>query len=1535
MRRTLLIIATHFVFLLPGVTQQSAFGQNSLSVPTPDTAIGNSPLASYDVSGIDSVNPVNGNLFLQLPLLSFPQRGKTLRLDFKVYYNDKAWSIKYQPGTPSDPNNSQGYGFWQMPVVQGVTVSRDQNLTFWTNTSNFGANLSNGTGGQNVNTAYWSQFVTSPDGSQHYFFDQAQQTCNTYGSGIPCQEEYNTPSNIYPSTDGSGYTPVPVGTQGALNIVDTAGVTYAPGIITDIDGNTIQTNATGWTDSVGPVIPGTGTNPGLPYPTPLAGWGYAEDLVPGTETAPANTPCPAGSKDARIWTVPAPGNTYANYYLCYNDFSYFSNFNLDSVFGNTTYKNVVESGANTARLLTAIILPNLSSYTFSYDNYLSLTQLTLPSGGSVSYTWQIVPFLVPYPISPQGNNWPASPVSRALSTRTVNPGNGEAPQVWSYHWYLNTANSGTVNYAQPSWSVVTDPYGNDTEHQLGGTDAVGNVPVTLVETATAVYSGCSPHDTASNRTCSTSHFALMQSKSYGLTAMVSGGAQYYSPSQVAAYLPSYKQTTTITTIPSAVGNLVSKTVVGLAPKHGSCTVNSLGIMQPGQGSNPPPTTTTSSNCFNYDQQQSAASYDYGIGAPGPLHKTVNTTYLWNSGASSAASYLAANLMDLVSKKTITNAAGIVASEIDFTYDESGYSPAGLHGNLTSLTKVNQQGASPTLHGFYNSNGEMTKAVDGNGGATTIAAFQCGGSLPQTITNALGQASQYTFDCGTGLLTQYQDSNDIANGRAGSRYSYDAIRNPILVSHPDGGSTTISYNAYALPLTVTKTVLASPDPSVISSTVYDGFLKPVQSVLPNGATVETTYDLLGRKQTVTNPHFASVSSTDGTTTMVYDSVGRTIETVNPDGTGLWNCHNGLGIAQQPNCYSAPTGGLVGTWVDNADESGNDWQKLSDAEGELRQVSEPGALVTSYSYDVLGNLQSVNQTGATGQTPRTRTFNYDSLSRLQCASNPENATASCPAAATGSYIAGTTGYFYDTNSNLKTKIDARNITVNYTYDSLNRPYAKSYVNSSGQSSGDPSAYIQYDRPAAGGSDANPIGHMSLEWTGPPSTAPSSSTSNTAIPAGAFTSTTVLSHDTMGRVTSEQQCPLYPCSTAYAFSYAYDLAGAPTQWNNGIASPGTAASPGLVWTASYDAASRINELQTSSQPWTPSTTYPSELINLGLTGTAPSYDPFDHVVNEQASIYPTNSGLPGLEMANVYDDRGRITSEQILGHAAPSTAATNSFGVIAVTGAEQAVGGSFIGTGTVTISGTGFVAMSVSSAPSCSGTFVATPNGSNPPTTGECYTAGGGAFVLVKISTAPGSQGQMLATTQCPISFTVASSNYNIASGIANCINSSGYAGVSAVANNNGVTVTQTAANPSSYIYTLGGSITTSMPNTYSYGTSGQLSYTPLGGADTGTANVTITNGPTKVTTTSSVIWGGSSTPCDPRLGACFRHQHSAGTSAWRGFRQGHGRPEWLCRRPAKHNCRIFRQLSRRCEGERHFESGAPALLPVGLQQHGGRR
>ena len=68
----------------------------------------------------------------------------------------------------------------------------------------------------------------------------------------------------------------------------------------------------------------------------------------------------------------------------------------------------------------------------------------------------------------------------------------------------------------------------------------------------------------------------------------------------------------------------------------------------------------------------------------------------------------------------------------------------------------------------------------------------------------------------------------------------------------------------------------------------------------------------------------------------------------------------------------------------------------------------------------------------QGVQTRTFSYDSLSRLTQAVNPES---------------GTIGYSYDANGNLTSKTDARTITTAYVYDALNRVTQRSYSGESG--------------------------------------------------------------------------------------------------------------------------------------------------------------------------------------------------------------------------------------------------------------------------------------------------------------------------------------------------------------------------------------------------------------------------------------------------------------------------------------------------------
>ncbi|MGA8762460.1 MAG: hypothetical protein WB562_06180 [Candidatus Sulfotelmatobacter sp.] len=92
------------------------------------------------------------------------------------------------------------------------------------------------------------------------------------------------------------------------------------------------------------------------------------------------------------------------------------------------------------------------------------------------------------------------------------------------------------------------------------------------------------------------------------------------------------------------------------------------------------------------------------------------------------------------------------------------------------------------------------------------------------------------------------------------------------------------------------------------------------------------------------------------------------------------------------------------------------------------------MTSYTNDVLGNLTQVVQNGS-----HTRTFTYDSFSRLLTSANPET---------------GTITYTHNPDSTVLTKKDARLITASYTYDALHRETGVTYSNS------DPALTFTYD-------------------------------------------------------------------------------------------------------------------------------------------------------------------------------------------------------------------------------------------------------------------------------------------------------------------------------------------------------------------------------------------------------------------------------------------------------------------------------------------
>jgi len=188
------VLSKHFfvwmfwIFLFPATACLSQINANA--------AQGASPYAVYNVGDIDNVNILNGNVFVKIPLLSYPQRGKDLTMNFYIYANDKQWYIGNYQGGATYTGNWTGAAFTTgitpEPLV-GAYVARDQDLAFGVDTL-----TSTSTGGgepydqYTITTTNNGFYAITGDGSKHYVGDIVYLRCQAQGSGSTrCREVRN------------------------------------------------------------------------------------------------------------------------------------------------------------------------------------------------------------------------------------------------------------------------------------------------------------------------------------------------------------------------------------------------------------------------------------------------------------------------------------------------------------------------------------------------------------------------------------------------------------------------------------------------------------------------------------------------------------------------------------------------------------------------------------------------------------------------------------------------------------------------------------------------------------------------------------------------------------------------------------------------------------------------------------------------------------------------------------------------------------------------------------------------------------------------------------------------------------------------------------------------------------------------------------------------------------------------------------------------------------------------------------------------
>jgi RHS repeat-associated protein len=1213
-------------------TQTFAQGSTAGGWTPPGIAPG-APAGSYPLSGIEQINPFNGNMNASIPLLQVGGRGEAgytipLRISPDPWIVESQMWSWYNPYSEEEEYHWSHYAShsWWNPMSPGyspgvMNVRQSTAEPFMEG------------GSITYHRTLTRLTFTAPDGTEYEFVDQISGGEGRYG-GMGRGREWTTKDNGTSATFISDVAIVDLYMYQNLNIYGATGDMYmkngvryriVDGVVLwmrDRNGNKVSftynayKNITKAVDSLNREVTFEYAVNDYPY-------GICDRILwKGT------------GGEQRIIRI-----TRTNLINCLRAGSYLqTNGQLFPVLSAT-------STYNPAGLASALTMPDGRSYQFRYNSFGELARVELPTGGGMEYDYDKGdasltatgvwgPYwatgVVAYPSDPLHLG-----VARRMSERRVysDAANYILESKVIYDMPVIT---GTINNNHDETSAVVirnqDAYGNQInaeKHYFNGS-VIGSLSWDDLITGPRPW---------------------QEGKEYQTEALDAGSniLRRSNNTWVAGALPGGPQITdTITTLVDT--NQISK-------QHSDHDI--------------------------YGNNVVVDEYDYGSGAPGSLVRRTKNTYL-STNPENGAVYnnpypvnIALPMIHLRGLPTKTQvfadaAETVKKAEAIFEYDKhttanhaalvnrtniSGFDATfsttyTWRGNITGATSYENASALTgviTSNAQYDIAGNVVKTVDAKGNAANLyyednfgaadGNAQTGGNptntapselstvsqsafaFPYKITNALNHTGYTQLDYYSGKPVDAENPNGIK----ASLYYNDPLDRPTKMINGLGittavNQTLITYDDANKVVTVARDKDANTDGLLVSKAYYDGLGRTWRKASFEGGSnwsiVETQFDALGRSYRSSNP-FRGTSPTAGLptdpqwTTSTFDALGRVTQTMTPDGSHVDTLYSG-------------------NQVTITDQANKKRKTETDGLGRLCKVWEdPSGLnyLTSYSYDTLDNLMTVTQ------GVQTRTFAYDSLKRLTSALDPES---------------GTTAYTYDSNGNTLTKTDARTAKVTLAYDSLNRPISKTYSGTTTEginaANATPPVYYKYDSQAfptgapAGFNRGFAVGKL------------------VAVNYGSSTASTgnYFGYDELGREVRKTQqinSTNYPITASYnrasmmtgetypstrTASYGYNVAGQLTSFSGNI---GDGTTRNYITSATYTAAgNKEREVYGMTTPLYLNLAYNKrqQMVDLRLSSTT---DPQNWNRGALITYYGTNSVNIWNPFADDTDNNGNV--------------------------------------------------------------------------------------------------------------------------------------------------------------------------------------------------------------------------------------------------------------------------------------------------------